>query len=159
MKAAYRQWFCYMDPAVWGGAQRHWAEDLNAIGIAVFLLDSFSARGITSAVNDHTQLDHMAMMVDAYSELGMLAQHPLIDPNRVAVMDGQRGQRRLFMRAWSGFGAHTLHRLRFRSGSTDELRVIQVDVGPRCSSVHVPGVLSETSGRRRALVLRLRTSR
>jgi dienelactone hydrolase len=74
-----------------GGAQQQWAEDLNAIGIAVFLLDSFSARGITSTVNDQTQLDHLAMMVDAYRALDMLAQHPRIDPNRVAVMGWSKG--------------------------------------------------------------------
>jgi len=74
-----------------GSAQQQWAADLNAIGIAVFLLDSFSARGITSTVNDQTQLDHLAMMVDAYRALGLLAQHPRIDPNRIAVMGWSKG--------------------------------------------------------------------
>ncbi len=74
-----------------GNAQQGWAEDLNAVGIAAFLLDSFSARGITSTANDQTQLDHLAMMVDAYRALEMLAQHPRIDPNRVAVMGWSKG--------------------------------------------------------------------
>ena len=74
-----------------GPAQEQWADDLNAIGIAVFLLDSFSSRGITSTVDDQTQLDMLAMMVDAYRALGMLSRHPRIDVNRVAVMGWSRG--------------------------------------------------------------------
>ena len=73
------------------GVHEQWAEDLNAIGIAVFLLDSFSARGISCTVNDHTQLDHLAMMVAAYRALGIPSQHPRIDPNRVAVMVWSKG--------------------------------------------------------------------
>jgi hypothetical protein len=63
------------------GAVEQWAQELNDIGVAAFLLDSFSGRGITSTVEDQSQLDHLAMMVDAYRALGMLARHPRIDSN------------------------------------------------------------------------------
>jgi predicted dienelactone hydrolase len=37
-----------------------WAEELNSIGVAAFILDSFRARGISSTVNDQSQLDSLA---------------------------------------------------------------------------------------------------
>jgi dienelactone hydrolase len=68
-----------------------WAKELNGIGVAVFILDSFAGRGIVSTVNDQSQLDHLAMMVDAYRALGVLAQHPRIDPARIAVIGFSKG--------------------------------------------------------------------
>lgn len=63
-----------------------WAQEINSIGVAVFIPDSFSGRGIINTFNDQSQLSDYAMMVDAYRALGTLAQHPRIDPNRIAVM-------------------------------------------------------------------------
>ena len=68
-----------------------WAKELNSVGVAVFILDSFAGRGIVSTVTDQTQLDHLAMMVDAYRALGVLAQHPRIDPARIAVIGFSKG--------------------------------------------------------------------
>ena len=68
-----------------------WAKELNSIGVAVFILDSFAGRGIVSTVNDQSQLDHLAMMIDAYRALGVLAQHPRIDPARIAVIGFSKG--------------------------------------------------------------------
>lgn len=68
-----------------------WADELNSIGVAAFLLDSFSGRGIASTVNDQSQLDTIAMMVDAYRALGVVAQHPQIDASRIAVMGFSKG--------------------------------------------------------------------
>jgi dienelactone hydrolase len=68
-----------------------WAEELNSIGVAAFLLDSFSGRGIVSTVNDQSQLDTLAMMVDAYRGLGVLARHAQIDARRIAVMGFSKG--------------------------------------------------------------------
>jgi hypothetical protein len=44
--------------------------------VAAFILDSFSGRGISNTANDQSQLDSLAMLVDAYRALGILAQHP-----------------------------------------------------------------------------------
>jgi dienelactone hydrolase len=68
-----------------------WARELNGIGVATFTLDSFAGRGIVSTVNDQSQLDHLAMMVDAYRALGVLAKHPRIDPNRIAIIGFSKG--------------------------------------------------------------------
>jgi dienelactone hydrolase len=72
-------------------AQEFWAFKLNEIGVAAFLLDSFSGRGITSTVEDQSQLDSLAMLVDAYRSLGMLAKRSRIDSSRIAVMGFSKG--------------------------------------------------------------------
>jgi len=46
-----------------------WAQEINNVGVAAFLLDSFSTRGIISTVDDHTELDSLAMIVDAEGTL------------------------------------------------------------------------------------------
>lgn len=70
-----------------------WVRELNAIGIATLILDSFSGRDIaqTASVKQEAQLDSLGMVVDAYRALGMLAQHPRIDPERIAVMGFSKG--------------------------------------------------------------------
>jgi dienelactone hydrolase len=68
-----------------------WAQELNSIGIAAFILDSFAGRGIANTINDQSQLDSLAMMVDAFRALALLAKHPRIDPNRIAVMGFSKG--------------------------------------------------------------------
>jgi dienelactone hydrolase len=74
-----------------GASMDRWARELNSIGVAALILDSFSGRGITSTVNDQSQLDTPAMMIDAYRALGMLSEHPRIDRNRIAVMGFSKG--------------------------------------------------------------------
>lgn len=68
-----------------------WARELNAIGVAAFILDSFSGRGIVSTVADQDQLNSFAMTVDAYRALDLLAAHPRIRPDRIAVMGFSKG--------------------------------------------------------------------
>jgi dienelactone hydrolase len=68
-----------------------WAKELNSIGLAVLVLDSFAGRNITSTVTDQSQLDHLAMMVDAYRALDVLSSHPRIDPARIAVIGFSKG--------------------------------------------------------------------
>ena len=68
-----------------------WAQEINSIGVAALLVDSFSGRRITSTTDDQSQLDSLAMMVDAYRGLGALAQDSRIDANRIAVMGFSKG--------------------------------------------------------------------
>jgi dienelactone hydrolase len=74
-----------------GPAVAGWAHELTGAGFAVFLLDSFSGRGITSTVENQTLLSHLAMMVDAWRALAVLAAHPRIDRNRIAIMGFSKG--------------------------------------------------------------------
>jgi dienelactone hydrolase len=68
-----------------------WSQELNRIGIGTLILDSFTARKIVSTVNDQTQLGRLAMIVDSYRALELLAKHPRIDPARIALMGFSRG--------------------------------------------------------------------
>lgn len=73
------------------GSVTDWEQDFNSMGVATFVIDSFTARGIVSTVNDQSQLGRLAMIVDAYRALDLLARHPRIDPARIALMGFSRG--------------------------------------------------------------------
>jgi dienelactone hydrolase len=73
------------------GSTDLWARQLNEAGIAAFILDSFAGRGITSTVTDQDLLHSLAMMVDAYRALDLLAAHPRIRADRIAVMGFSKG--------------------------------------------------------------------
>lgn len=73
----------------------HWSQEFLGMGIATFIMDSFAGRGIVNTNNVDTggqaQLGRLAMIVDAYRALELLARHPRIDPSRIAVMGFSRG--------------------------------------------------------------------
>lgn len=73
------------------GSADLWARELNSVGIAAFILDSFAGRGIVSTVADQTQLNSLAMMVDAFRALDMLAAHPRIRADGIAAMGFSKG--------------------------------------------------------------------
>jgi dienelactone hydrolase len=68
-----------------------WARELNKLGVAVFILDSFSGRGLYKINNDQGKLGRLAMIVDAYRALDVLAKHERIDSKRIAIMGFSRG--------------------------------------------------------------------
>ncbi len=77
-----------------GGVSRNildWEQDLLAMGVATFVLDSFTGRGIVNTNFDQSQLGRLAMIVDVYRALAVLAKHPRIDPNRIVLMGFSRG--------------------------------------------------------------------
>jgi dienelactone hydrolase len=74
-----------------GGNVDRWSQELNGVGLATFVTDSFSARGIQSTSADQTLLGRLNMVLDAYRALGVLAAHPRIDPARVVLMGFSRG--------------------------------------------------------------------
>jgi dienelactone hydrolase len=93
-----------------------WAKHFNEMGIAAFLLDSFSARGIVSTSADQALLGRLNMILDAYRSHEMLAAHPRIDPARIAVMGFSRGGQsalyssmRRFQEMWSPRAQFALH--------------------------------------------------
>ena len=74
-----------------GGLIDDWAQWFNAMGVATFVVDSFTPRGIVSTQNDQSQLGRLAMIIDAYRALDLLATHPRIDPDRIVLMGSSRG--------------------------------------------------------------------
>ena len=74
-----------------GASLAMWAHVLNEAGIAAFILDTFSGRNIVSTVEDQDQLNSLSMTVDAYRALDVLAAHPRIRPDRIAVWGFSKG--------------------------------------------------------------------
>jgi dienelactone hydrolase len=77
-----------------GGIGRNavdWAEMINRMGIATFLVDSFTARGLTNVTANQAVLGRLAQTYDAYRALEVIAKHPRIDPERIAAMGFSRG--------------------------------------------------------------------
>lgn len=68
-----------------------WAQEFNELGVAAFLLDCFTGRGIVQTITDQSQLGHLAMIVDVYRALELLSKHPRIDTSRIAVMGFSKG--------------------------------------------------------------------
>jgi cephalosporin-C deacetylase-like acetyl esterase len=52
-----------------GGNVVDWENDLNQMGIATFVLDAFTGRGITSTSANQAVLGRLAMTYDAYRAL------------------------------------------------------------------------------------------
>ena len=74
------------------GANVHrWAEELNGIGVSAFIVDTFTGRGILNTATDQSQLHSLAMMVDAFRALDLLAKHPRVDSARIGVMGFSKG--------------------------------------------------------------------
>lgn len=73
------------------GREDAWAARLNKLGIATFVVDSFTPRGLASTARDQSRLSTMANLTDALSALKLLATHPRIDPGRIGVMGFSRG--------------------------------------------------------------------
>ena len=73
------------------GLQDNWAREFATLGIATFIVDSFTGRGVTNTQNDQDQLSRWAHIGDAYRALEVLGKHSRIDPARVVVMGFSRG--------------------------------------------------------------------
>src|SRR6516164_3222074 len=68
-----------------------WEKVFASVGVSTFAIDSFTGRGIASTVADQSQLGRLNMILDLYRSLAVLAEHPLVDPSRIAVMGFSRG--------------------------------------------------------------------
>jgi dienelactone hydrolase len=73
------------------GGHELWAKTFNEMGIASFLVDSFSGRGLTRTSTNQALLGRLNMVLDAYRAFDVLANHPRIDSARIAVMGFSRG--------------------------------------------------------------------
>lgn len=68
-----------------------WADHLNGIGVATFMLDIFTGRGIKNSGEDQSQIKRDTGAIDALQALKLLASHPFIDSKRIAVMGFSKG--------------------------------------------------------------------
>jgi dienelactone hydrolase len=74
-----------------GANVNRWADQINTIGAAAFLVDSFTGRGIAQTVTDQSQLGSLTMIVDAFRALDLLSAHPAVDATRILVMGFSKG--------------------------------------------------------------------
>ncbi len=68
-----------------------WARELAALGLVVFVVDSFTPREVRTTVDDQTRVTTGQMIGDAFGALDFLSQQPFIDPMRVGVMGMSKG--------------------------------------------------------------------
>jgi dienelactone hydrolase len=68
-----------------------WAKLFNEMGIASFVIDSFSGRGLVDVNADQAQLGRLNMVLDTYRAYDVLIAHPRIDPARIVAMGFSRG--------------------------------------------------------------------
>jgi len=88
--------------------QDNWARVFNQMGVATFMLDSLSGRGLTQVNTDQERLGRFNMTLDVFRAQEMLAAHPRIDAERIALIGGSRGgaavlysAMRRFQKMWS----------------------------------------------------------
>jgi dienelactone hydrolase len=67
-------------------AESGWVRELEAVGIATLLLDSFEGRGVSSICSGEETVNIASMLVDLYRAADALDDHPYVDGSRVAVM-------------------------------------------------------------------------
>lgn len=68
-----------------------WAKRVNDWGIASFVIDNFTGRGITETATEQNRLSGTADVAGALAALELLATHPGIDPKRIGVLGFSRG--------------------------------------------------------------------
>lgn len=68
-----------------------WAEHLERLEIASLVVDSFTPRGITEVRTGNARINIASRVVDAYRALEVLAAHPRVDPQRIALMGFSHG--------------------------------------------------------------------
>jgi len=71
--------------------QQNYADTLVERGMATFVLDSFGPRNVDSTVGQQAAVPSHVMVVDLFASLELLASHPRIDPQRIAVVGWSKG--------------------------------------------------------------------
>jgi dienelactone hydrolase len=68
-----------------------WTRKFNSMGVSTFVIDGFTGRGLTSVNTDQASLGRLNFILDIYGALALLAKHPRVDPERIALMGFSRG--------------------------------------------------------------------
>lgn len=74
-----------------GNVERAWGPVLRSWGYATFNVDSFRGRGLNEVCTQAGVLVPLQRLPDAYGALRLLAAHPRIDPQRIALMGFSHG--------------------------------------------------------------------
>jgi dienelactone hydrolase len=68
-----------------------WAHELNRMGYAALVLDSFTGRGVKEVCTGHTSVNAGSRLADVFRAQELLATHPRIDPNHIGVLGFSHG--------------------------------------------------------------------
>jgi cephalosporin-C deacetylase-like acetyl esterase len=71
--------------------ERAWAEMFAGMGVATFVIDHFSGRGIAGTGSDQSQISGPVPAADGLMALRLLATHPRIDPGRIGYIGFSKG--------------------------------------------------------------------
>ena len=86
-----------------GPREEFWAKYFNEMGIASFVIDSFSGRGLVDVNPDQAQLGRFNMVLDIYRAYDVLIAHPRIDPARIVPMGFSRGGQAVLAASFTRF--------------------------------------------------------
>jgi dienelactone hydrolase len=89
-----------------------WVQALNANGISTFTIDGFTGRGLTGVGDNQILLGRLNFTLDMYRAMEVLAKHPRVDANRIALIGFSRGGQGVlfasldrFQKQWNKSGA------------------------------------------------------
>lgn len=74
-----------------GANVAYWKRQLNAMGISTFAIDGMTGRGLIGVGSNQAVLGRLNFIVDIYRSLEILAKHPRVDPERIAIIGFSRG--------------------------------------------------------------------
>ena len=74
-----------------GGNVGYWKRQLNGMGIATFAIDGMTGRGLVGVGSNQAVLGRLNFIVDIYRSLEILAKHPRVDAERIALIGFSRG--------------------------------------------------------------------
>lgn len=75
----------------YNGPAGEWSRVLNEGGYAVFIVDSWSGRGLQNIAVDAARVSPISRIYDLVGALDVLAKNPLIDASKIAVMGFSHG--------------------------------------------------------------------
>jgi len=89
-----------------------WVRELNGLGISTFTIDGMSGRGLRGVGTNQAILGRLNFIIDIYRSLEIVAKHPRVDPDRIALMGFSRGGQaalyasvKRFHKLWNKSGA------------------------------------------------------
>jgi dienelactone hydrolase len=81
-----------------------WSRVLNEAGFAVFIVDSWSGRGLKNIAAEVARVNPMSRIYDLVGALDVLAKNPLVDPSKIAVMGFSHGSSAALYSSLERFG-------------------------------------------------------
>jgi dienelactone hydrolase len=88
----------------YNGPVGEWSRVLNEAGYAVFIVDSWSGRGLQSISTETLRVSTMSRMYDLVGALDILAKNPLVDTSKIAVMGFSHGGQSVLYSSLERFG-------------------------------------------------------